>query len=208
VTSPILVKNLGTQEYSPVMEKMKTFTHQRNRPDISEIWIVQHPAIFTQGQAGKPEHILDNGNIPVIQSDRGGQVTYHGPGQIIIYPLLDLHALKIGVKSLVNALENAVIDFLHDYNISAIAQKDAPGVYVNNQKIAALGLRIRKGFSYHGMAINIDMDLSPYQRINPCGYQGLEVTQLKDQGIIITPEKAATEILAKLARYLDCEING
>lgn len=204
--TPVLVKNLGTQPYQPVWQQMQQFTHERTRPGRSEIWVVQHPAIFTQGQAGKTEHIIDPGDIPVVQTDRGGQVTYHGPGQIILYPLLDLHELKIGVRSLVNSLEQAVIGFLRDNAIQSSSRRDAPGVYIQNKKIAALGLRIRKGFSYHGLSFNVDMDLSAFQRINPCGYQGLEITQLKDQGVIMTPEKAANDILLKLAEQLSIEL--
>ena len=206
MTLPVLVKNLGIRPYAPVWHEMQQFTRERTRPGQSQIWVLQHSPVFTQGQAGKPEHILDHGDIPVIQSDRGGQVTYHGPGQLIIYPLLDLHELKIGVRSLVQTLENTVIAFLGDYDIDAYARSEAPGVYIREQKIAALGLRIRKGFSYHGLSFNIDMDLSPFQQINPCGYRGLEVTQLKQQGVIMTPDQVADKILHKLANQLQIEL--
>lgn len=203
----VLVKNLGLQPYEAIWHQMKDFTFQRKRPSVSEIWTLQHQPVFTQGQAGRAEHLLNPGNIPVVQTDRGGQVTYHGPGQLILYPLLDLHELKTGVRSLVENLENTVIAFLQDYNIDAYARREAPGVYVNQKKIAALGLRIRKGFSYHGLSFNIDMDLSPFQNINPCGYQGLEVTQLKDLGVIMTIENAAQQLLVKLADQLGIELS-
>lgn len=206
MTLPVLVKNLGLQPYEPVWQEMQQFTRQRERPSQSQIWVLQHTPVYTQGQAGKPEHILDHGDIPVVQSDRGGQVTYHGPGQLILYPLLDLHELKTGVRSLVQILENTVIAFLQDYDIDAYARREAPGVYIREQKIAALGLRIRKGFSYHGLSFNIDMDLTPFQQINPCGYRGLEVTQLKEQGVIMTPDQVADKILHKLANQLQIEL--
>ncbi len=208
MTSPVLVKNLGLQPYEPVWQEMQQFTRERTRPSQSQIWVLQHTPVYTQGQAGKPEHILDHhGDIPVIQSDRGGQVTYHGPGQLILYPLLDLHELKTGVRSLVETLENTVITFLRDYDIDAYARREAPGVYIREQKIAALGLRIRKGFSYHGLSFNIDMDLAPFQQINPCGYRGLEVTQLKEQGVIMTPDQVADKMLHKLANQLQIELH-
>lgn len=202
----VLVKKLGLQPYEPIWQQMQQFTRARTRPGLSEIWVLQHEPVFTQGQAGKPEHILERGDIPLIQTDRGGQVTYHGPGQVIIYPLLDLHELGIGVRSLVEILENSVIAFLKEHDIDANGRKEAPGVYVNEKKIAALGLRIRKGFSYHGLSFNVDMDLSPFQQINPCGYQGLEVTQLKEQGVIIPPEEVAESILLQLVKQLPIEL--
>jgi len=206
MNSTVIVKNLGIQPYQPVWREMQHFTQQRTRPGISEIWLVAHEPGFTQGQAGKAEHILKHGDIPVVQTDRGGQVTYHGPGQIIVYPLLDLHELKIGVRSLVEILEQSIIAFLHELDIEAYSRKEAPGVYIHGKKIAALGLRIRKGFSYHGVSLNIDMDLEPFQRINPCGFQGLEVTQLSDQGVIMTPLQAADGVLRWLSDKLGCDI--
>jgi len=202
----IRVKNLGLQPYQPVWEKMQQFTHQRNPQTPSEIWIVEHPAVFTLGQAGKPEHVLNQGEIPLVQTDRGGQVTYHGPGQLVLYTLLNLHDFKIGVRSLVETLENSVIDFLTTHDIKATADRKAPGVYVDGKKIAALGLKIRKGNSYHGLSFNIDMDLAPFQQINPCGYQGLEVTQLRDQGVIMSVNDVATDVLKLLARKLDGDL--
>jgi len=202
----IRVKNLGLQPYQPVWEKMQQFTHQRNAQTPSEIWIVEHPAVFTLGQAGKPEHVLNQGEIPLVQTDRGGQVTYHGPGQLVLYTLLNLHDFKIGVRSLVETLENSVIDFLTTHDIKASADRKAPGVYVDGKKIAALGLKIRKGNSYHGLSFNIDMDLAPFQQINPCGYQGLKVTQLRDQGVIMSVNDVATDVLKLLARKLDGDL--
>lgn len=202
----VLVKNLGQQPYLPVWERMREFTLAREQTTPSEIWIVEHPPVFTLGQAGKPEHVLDQGDIPLVKSDRGGQVTYHGPGQLVVYTLLNLHDFNIGVRSLVSILENSVIDFLAGYNISSSADPDAPGVYVDGRKIAALGLKIRKGNSYHGLSFNIDMDLSPFQRINPCGYQGLEVTQLSDQGVIMSVSDVAQGLLDVIASKLDCDL--
>ena len=202
----IRVKNLGLQPYQPVWEKMQQFTHQRDSATQSEIWIVEHPPVFTLGQAGKPEHILNQGNIPVVQTDRGGQVTYHGPGQLVLYTLLNLHNFNIGVRSLVETLESSVIDFLATHDIKANADRKAPGVYVDGKKIAALGLKIRKGYSYHGLSFNVDMDLKPFQQINPCGYQGLEVTQLRDQGVIMSLNDVAGKVLALLAGRLDSNL--
>lgn len=159
---------------------MQDFTNQRQQDTVDELWFLQHPSVYTLGKNGKAEHVLNPAGIPVINSDRGGQVTYHGPGQVVVYTLLDLKRLNIGVRQLVTILEQAVIDLLADYGVVSSARRDAPGVYVNNAKIAALGLRVRKGCSFHGLALNVDMDLEPFSRINPCGYAGLEVTQLKD----------------------------
>jgi len=206
VTLPVTVRSLGLSDYQHTADAMRQFTLQRERPSDSEIWLVEHPAVFTQGQAGKAEHILNPGDIPVVQSDRGGQVTFHGPGQAVLYPLLDLHALKIGVRSLVSALENAVIEVLKDHHIEACARTDAPGVYVDQSKIASLGLRIRKGFSYHGLSLNVDMDLAAFERINPCGYQGLQVTQLSSLGVIMPVQDAAKAVVLKLADQLDLRL--
>ena len=159
---------------------MQEFTDARTPQTPDEIWVLQHSPVYTLGQAGDPAHILNAGSIPVVQSDRGGQVTYHGPGQLIVYPLIDLRRYKLGVRSLVEMLENAVIELLDQYDINAVSRRDAPGVYVDEKKIAALGLRIRRGCSFHGLSMNIDMDLEPFERINPCGYAGLQVTQLAD----------------------------
>ncbi|MFW3572007.1 lipoyl(octanoyl) transferase LipB [Kosakonia cowanii] len=174
----MLIRNLGLQPYAPVSQEMHDFTDRRDDDTPDELWLVEHPPVFTQGQAGKAEHVLAAGDIPVIQSDRGGQVTYHGPGQQVMYVLINLKRRKIGVRELVTLLENAVINTLAQLDIVANARPDAPGVYVDGKKICSLGLRIRKGCSFHGLALNIDMDLAPFMRINPCGYAGMEMTQV------------------------------
>jgi lipoyl(octanoyl) transferase len=176
----LLIRQLGMQAYEKTWQDMQAFTDQRNDESDDELWLLQHPPVYTLGKNGKPEHILDAGDIPIVQSDRGGQVTYHGPGQIVVYALLDLNRLRIGVRELVTRIEDSVINLLDDYGIHAEARRDAPGVYVDGRKIAALGLRVRKGRSFHGLSFNVDMDLEPFSRINPCGYEGLEVTQLAD----------------------------
>jgi len=174
----ILIRNLGLQPYEPVCRAMHEFTDTRDDTTPDEIWLVEHFPIFTQGQAGKAEHVLAAGDIPVVQSDRGGQVTYHGPGQQVMYVLINLKRRKVGVRELVTLLENSVINTLAKLGISAQARADAPGVYVAGEKICSLGLRIRKGCSFHGLALNIDMDLAPFMRINPCGYAGMKMTQV------------------------------
>lgn len=176
----ILVRQLGQQAYEPISQAMHEFTDTRDENTPDEVWLVEHPPVFTQGQAGKAEHILATGDIPVIQSDRGGQVTYHGPGQQVMYVLLNLKRRKLGVRELVTLLEKTVVNTLADQGIEAFPRADAPGVYVGEKKICSLGLRIRKGCSFHGLALNIAMDLSPFQRINPCGYAGMEMAQVKD----------------------------
>ena len=165
-------------DYETVWRAMQTFTDQRDENTPDELWLVEHPPVFTQGQAGRAEHILAAGDIPVIQVDRGGQVTYHGPGQIVAYPLIDIVRLEMGVRTLVTGIEQAIIDVLQFYGVEAQLQEGAPGVYIDGVKIASLGLRIRKGKSFHGLSFNINMDLEPFQRINPCGYEGLQVTNL------------------------------
>ncbi|HEU4773153.1 MAG TPA: lipoyl(octanoyl) transferase LipB, partial [Lysobacter sp.] len=173
-----LVRDLGRQPYEPVWHAMQAFTDARDADTADELWLVEHDPVFTLGQAGKPEHVLMAGDIPVIQVDRGGQVTYHGPGQLVLYPLLDLRRLKVGVREYVCRIEQSIIDTLADWNIEAVRREGAPGVYVAGAKIAALGIRVRRGCSFHGLAFNIDMDLSPFRRINPCGYAGLQVTSM------------------------------
>ena len=179
----IAVKYLGMSDYQKTWDAMKDFTNRRNSETRDELWITEHAPVFTQGLNGRAEHLLDPGDIPVVQIDRGGQVTYHGPGQLVLYCLLDITRLGLGVKGLVTRIEKSVIDLLEGYQVEAHGQKGAPGVYVGRAKIAALGLRIRKGCCYHGLSLNIDMDLEPFTRINPCGYAGLAVTQLRDLGI-------------------------
>lgn len=174
----IRVRRLGLAEYEPVWRRMQAYTDQRGEGALDELWLVQHPPVFTQGQAGKAEHILAPGAIPVIQVDRGGQVTYHGPGQIVAYPLVDISRKGIGVRDFVCRIEEAIIRVLAQYGVSGERVAGAPGIYVNGAKIASLGLRVRRGCTFHGLALNVDMDLEPFQRINPCGYAGLQVTQL------------------------------
>lgn len=183
----LIIRQLGMQPWAPVSRAMHQFTDQRNENTPDEIWLVEHPPVFTQGQAGKSEHLLMPGDIPVMQSDRGGQVTYHGPGQQIMYVMVNLKRRKTGVRQLVTALEQTVIDTLAHFSVKANARPDAPGVYVNGKKICSLGLRIRNGCSFHGLALNIDMDLTPFLRINPCGYAGMEMTQLAALTAPVTP---------------------
>ncbi|ASL27833.1 lipoyl(octanoyl) transferase LipB [Azotobacter chroococcum] len=175
------VRELGLLDYLPTWQAMQRFTNGRGPETGDELWLLEHSPVFTQGQAGKAEHLLFPGDIPVVQVDRGGQVTYHGPGQLVGYLLLDVRRLGIGVRELVSRIERSLIELLAGYGVEAYAKADAPGVYVGEMKIASLGLRIRNGCSFHGLALNVDMDLAPFQRINPCGYAGMVMTQLKDQ---------------------------
>jgi len=193
---------LGLVDYAATWGEMRAFTDARTAATGDELWLMQHPPVFTLGQAGRPEHVLDPGAIPVVQSDRGGQVTYHGPGQLVAYLLLDLRRAGLGVKGLVHLLEQAVIDLLAEAGIPAQARSDAPGVYVAGAKIASLGLRVRKGCSYHGLALNVDMDLGPFARINPCGYPGLAVTQLADLGGPRDLELVGTALYRQIQRRL------
>lgn len=174
------VRRLGMVEYLPTLEAMRRFTAERGAETPDEIWLLEHPPVFTQGQAGKPEHVLAAGDIPVVQVERGGQVTYHGPGQLVAYLMLDIRRMDMGVRDLVNAMERSLVSVLASYGVEAAPRTDAPGVYVGSAKIASLGLRIRRGCSFHGLALNVDMDMQPFQRINPCGYAGLAMTQLRD----------------------------
>ena len=176
----VLIRRLTPHAYGISWQAMQDFTNQRDASTLDEIWVLEHHRVFTQGQAGKAEHLLNQGDIPLVQSDRGGQVTYHGPGQLMIYLMLDLKRLNIGVRALVTHMEEALIDCLSGYGINAATKAGAPGVYVEGCKIASLGLRVRKGCSFHGLALNVDMDLSPFERINPCGYAGLKMAQMKD----------------------------
>ena len=186
----MIVKDLGLVDYQQTCEAMQKFTAERNENTEDELWLVEHPAVFTQGLNGKDEHIFNTGNIPVVKTDRGGQITYHGPGQLIAYTLFDLKRQKIGVREMVSRLENSVINLLNELNIKSQARSDAPGVYVDDRKIAALGLRVKRGSCYHGLSLNIDMDLSPFLNINPCGYQGMEVIDIKSLGYSLTMEQA------------------
>ena len=174
----LLCKSLGEVDYQTAFAAMKTLTDTRTADSPDELWLLQHPRVFTQGQAGKAEHLLAPGDIPVVQVDRGGQVTYHGPGQWVLYLMVDIRRRGLGVRALVDVIERGLVTLLAEYDIAAAPRPEAPGVYVGDDKIASLGLRIRRGSSYHGLALNVDMDLEPFQRINPCGYQGLQVTSM------------------------------
>lgn len=178
--SQLSIRHLGLQDYTCVWKAMSRFTDERDSDTPDELWLVQHSPVFTQGQAGKPEHLLSPGDIPVVQVDRGGQVTYHGPGQLVGYPLIDIKRRKLGVRELVNRIEAILVAVLEQFQLKAYSRQDAPGVYIDEKKIASLGLRVRRGCSFHGFSVNIDMDLEPFERINPCGYSGLMMTQLTD----------------------------
>jgi lipoyl(octanoyl) transferase len=198
-----VVKRLGRVDYEPTFQAMQAFTASRTAETADELWIVEHPPVYTLGQAGKPEHILRDVGIPIVKIDRGGQVTYHGPGQVVIYLLLDLPRRKIKVRELVSAIEQAVIDLLAEQGVTAERRDGAPGVYVGEAKVAALGLRIRNGCSYHGVSLNVDMDLSPFAAINPCGYAGLKVIQTKDLKIPLTAFEAGEQLSQHLLQQLD-----
>lgn len=194
----ILCRDLGLVPYESTWEEMKQFTQTRTKQDPDQIWLLEHPPVFTQGQAGKAEHMLDAGDIPVVQADRGGQVTYHGPGQLIAYIMIDLKRLGIGVRDLVTLIENSIVDVLKQHGIESYPKPDAPGVYVNEMKISSLGLRVRRGCSFHGVALNVDMDLSPFLRINPCGYQGLQMIDMKR----LKPDTKMAQVKVQLANVL------
>jgi lipoyl(octanoyl) transferase len=202
------INYLGKSDYQKTWDAMKDFTSQR-RPDTrDELWITEHAPVFTQGLNGRSEHLLDPGEIPVLQIDRGGQVTYHGPGQLVVYCLLDIARLGLGVKGLVSRIENSVIELLEGYRVVAQTRPGAPGVYVAEAKIAALGLRIRKGCCYHGLSLNVDMDLEPFSRINPCGYQGLAVTQLRNLGVNAGVSQVGRDLADILIRNLGEKESG
>ena len=192
------VKNLGVKPYTEIWHAMKSFTDNRDESTADELWFVQHPPVYTLGQAGKLEHLLAPGEIPVVHSDRGGQVTYHGPGQLVCYLLLDIRRLQLGVRDLVTVIEQSIVQLINSYRVSAESKPEAPGVYVDGRKLAALGLRIRKGCSYHGLSLNVDMDLGPFSNINPCGFEGLEVIDMKRLGI----DRPITEIMEQLTEIL------
>ncbi|HRX87915.1 MAG TPA: lipoyl(octanoyl) transferase LipB [Steroidobacteraceae bacterium] len=181
-TSPMVIKWLGRVDYEPTWRAMQRFTDERGSVTPDEIWLLEHPPVFTLGMNASAEHVLAPGDIPVIKIDRGGQVTYHGPGQLVVYPLIDLRRAGLGVRDLVTALEASVIEYVRGFGIQAVTKRGAPGVYVDGRKLASVGIRIRHGASYHGLALNVNMDLTPFQLINPCGYAGLEMTQLADLG--------------------------
>ncbi|MBC3946817.1 lipoyl(octanoyl) transferase LipB [Erwinia persicina] len=198
----LIVRQLGIQPVAPISLAMHQFTDQRNDETPDEIWLVEHLPVFTQGQAGKSEHLLMPGDIPVMQSDRGGQVTYHGPGQQVMYVMVNLKRRKVGVRQLVTALEQTVVETLAHFSVSASARPDAPGVYVAGKKICSLGLRIRHGCSFHGLALNVDMDLTPFLRINPCGYAGMEMTQLSALTAGVNPDDLRSRLIENFARQL------
>jgi len=205
---PLEIIHLGATDYAETWVEMKQYTHQRDPQSADQLWITEHPPIYTQGLNGRAEHVLDRGDIPLLQVDRGGQVTYHGPGQLVIYCLLDLKRLGLGVKSLVALIEKSIIDFLDGYRIVAHTRSGAPGVYVEEAKIAALGLRIRKGCCYHGLSLNVNMELEPFSRIDPCGYRGLAVTQLRDLGIGAGVEQVGDEVADLLLGVLSEKESG
>nr|WP_213004023.1 lipoyl(octanoyl) transferase LipB [Parahaliea maris] len=209
----MVCKRLGEVEYLPVFEAMKTFTDERDGNTPDELWLLQHPRVFTQGRAGKAEHVLAPGDIPVVQVDRGGQVTYHGPGQWVIYLMVDVKRRGLGVRALVDVIERAIVKLLAEYGIEAAPKPEAPGVYVGEgkaDKIASLGLRIRKGCSYHGLSLNVDMDLEPFSRVNPCGYEGLQVTSMARclPGQVLDMDEVGERLLATLASELDAATNA
>ncbi|APX92823.1 octanoyltransferase [Halomonas sp. 1513] len=203
LAAPVRVYRLGRQPYLPVWQAMRELTDTRDAETPDQCWVVEHDPVFTQGQAGKPEHLLMPGDIPVVQTDRGGQVTYHGPGQLVVYPLLDVRRTRLGVRELVTALEQAVVGVLGELGISAAARADAPGVYVGEAKIASLGLRIRRGASFHGVALNVDVDLTPFSRINPCGYAGMAMTRISD---LLSAAPDADSVAHGLVRHLGAQL--
>lgn len=198
------IKKLGKVDYQPTFEAMKAFNANRTADTEDELWVVEHPPVFTQGLAGKPEHLLRSNHIPVVQIDRGGQITYHGPGQLVIYTLIDFKRRKTSVRHIVSILEDAIIATLAEYQIQATNDPQRPGVYVNGRKIASLGLRIKNGSIYHGLALNVNMDLKPFYQINPCGYAGLEMTQIAD---FIQPTPSLDDVAEKLTAHLICKLN-
>lgn len=201
--SPLLhIKHLGVCDYAPVWRRMRDFTERRSAGTEDELWLLEHQPVFTLGMNARPEHVLACGDIPVIQVDRGGQVTYHGPGQMVAYIMMDLRRAGIGIRQLVDALEQSVVDWLAAQHVTARARREAPGVYVDGAKIAALGLRVRRGRSYHGLAFNVDMDLQPFSGINPCGYPGLAVTQLSELGMALSVDEVSESWLPYLAAQL------
>lgn len=195
----LVVRHLGLVDYQPTLEAMRQLTRERDERTPDEIWLLQHPRVFTQGQAGKAEHVLAAGDIPVVQVERGGQVTYHGPGQLVAYLMLDLRRLDLGVRELVTTMEQSLVDLLAGYGIEAAPKADAPGVYVAGDKIASLGLRVSRGCSFHGLALNVDMDMSPFLRINPCGYAGLKMVQMRD---LLPASPAFDEVAQRLEQVL------
>jgi lipoyl(octanoyl) transferase len=205
MADPPLIRHLGLAAYEPTWRAMQRLTDERTEETADEIWFVEHPPVFTLGLNASREHLLNTGDIDIVQIDRGGQVTYHGPGQLVVYPLLNLRRLKLGVRDLVVALENAVIDYAAERGVTAAGSRQAPGVYVDGAKLASIGLRIRRGASYHGMSLNVSMDLRPFERINVCGYQGLRVTRLNDLGVLDDVSTVARDLTPHLLRRLGSE---
>lgn len=205
VARRVVTRWLGERDYVPTQDAQRAFTDARNGDSPDELWALTHPSVFTQGQAGRAEHLLAPGEIPVVQSDRGGQVTWHGPGQLVIYLLVDCRRRGLGVRALVSCIEDAIVDVLAGWGIAAAPRADAPGVYVDGAKIASLGLRIRRGRSYHGLALNVDADLAPFARINPCGMEGLAVTRLADLGGPVEMDRVRDALLARLVTGLGYE---
>lgn len=208
VSNKIKIKKLGLSDYTETWQAMKEFTKSRTPEMIDEVWILEHKPVFTLGTNGKSEHILDAGDTPIVKIDRGGQVTYHGPGQLVIYLLLNLHRRKLGVRKLVSIIEDSIIKLLANYNVLASSNPKAPGVYIEGKKIAALGLRVSRGFTTHGLSLNVDMDLSPFTRINPCGYENLEVIQCKSLGIDKSLTELADELVSLLKEQLSLPVKG
>ena len=198
----VRVQQLGQQEYSSILHKLKEFTRDRSKDTPDEIWLLEHDPVFTQGQAGKPEHIISPGNIPIVQSDRGGQVTYHGPGQLIVYLLIDLQRKHINIRDFITLIEQSVIELLANYGIKATTKDNAPGVYVEQAKICSLGLRVRNSRTYHGLSLNVDMDLEPFTLINPCGYTDMKMVQVSDLGGPTSVNKLGEQLLAILTSKL------
>ena len=198
----LVVRHLGLVEYEPTWAAMRSFTDTRDAQTPDEVWLLQHPPVFTLGQAGKPEHLLRDTGIPLVKIDRGGQITYHGPGQLVVYLLIDLHRRRLKVREMVTLMEQALIDCLAGYGLAAAREDGAPGVYIDGAKIAALGLRVRNGCSYHGLALNVDADLAPFAAINPCGYEGLQTIRMKDFGVTDGVDQVGERLLAHLQRLL------
>lgn len=207
VAYPLEVQRLGRRSWAEVFQAMREFTDSRTPETVDELWLVEHDPVFTQGLAGRPEHLLAPAGIPIVQADRGGQVTYHGPGQLVMYPLLDLERRRLGIRCLVDLLEQAVIDVLAAHGVQGRRREGMPGVYVNDDKIASIGLKVRRGCCYHGLAFNIAMDLSPFAMINPCGYAGLQMTQLSAWVRNIDLDQAGVEMVSALCRLLDYHPN-
>ena len=197
----MIVRRPGRVPYEPTWRAMQDFTAQRDAATPDELWLVEHPPVYTLGQAGKAEHLLHVTDIPLVKIDRGGQITYHGPGPVVGYLLLDLHRRGLKVREMVNLIEQALIDCIADYGLDARRKDGAPGVYIDDAKVAALGLRVKNGCSYHGLSLNVDMDLTPFTWINPCGYSGLQTIQLKDFGVTEGPDEVATRLLGHLQRH-------